>query len=168
MKNITKEEYLKLLDAVIKEQQIEDLEVNKDYLNDDDEPVKKPVRFNYVESQGVIDATEMTRDQIDAVWKNQGNVKVGNFLLKVSTFAGTADSPYVLFNIYDYERDEHGKVTSTKIDIKSDIRFTDVAWKSYLEKPNNFLKIALVNAPLHITFDVIEWLQKLDRLGAFV
>lgn len=162
MKNITKEEYLKLLDAVLKEQQIDDLEVNKEYLND--EPVKKSLRFNYVETQGVIDATEMTREAIDFAWKNQGNVKVGNFLLKVTAFV-ESDNPHIHFNLYDYEKDEKGKVIATKIDINKDIRFTNVAWKEYYNKSRI---TPFMNAPLYITLDVIEWLQKLDKLGAFV
>lgn len=166
MNKISKEEYLKLLDAVIKDQQIDDLEVNKEYL--EDEPIKKPLRFNYVESQGFIDATNMTREEIDFAWKNQGNIKVGDFLLKVSTFAGDADHPYIYFNLYDYERDEKGKIISTKIDVKNDIRFSSVTWQEYCEKPSNFFKVGLIKAPLTVTLDAIEWLQKLDRVGAFI
>jgi len=164
MSKITKEDYLKLLDAVLKEQHIDDLEINQEYL-DDKEPVKSPIRFNYVESQGVIDATDMTRETIDFTWKNQGNIKVGNFLLKVSTFAGDAEHPYVYFNLYDYERDDKGKVISTKIDMLKDIRFTNVEWKQYCNKQSVH---KIIQAPLHIALDTIEWLQKLDKLGAFV
>lgn len=164
--SLSREEYIKLLNAVLKEQQEEDLEVNKEYL--EKEPTKKPLRFNYVESQGIIDATTMSRQEIDDAWKNQGNIKVGDFLLKVSTFAGDADNPHVYFNLYDYEKDEKGKVISTKIDVRNDVRFSSVNWLDFCEKPSNFFKVGLIKAPLPVALNVIEWLQKLDRVGAFI
>lgn len=163
MKNkINKEDYLKLLDAVLKEQQIEDLEVNKEYLEEVERPI--PKRFLYVEGQGTIHATDMTREQINAVWKNQGNIIVGNFLLKVSSFIpidGRSNEEWIQFHLYDYEKDEKGKVMSTKIEIYNDIRFTD--WKNLTDK-----KMKPINASINTTLDMIEWLQKLDRLGAFI
>ncbi len=165
MSKITKEEYLKLLDEVLKAQKVEDLEVNQDFF-EEEAPIKPPVRFNYVDSQGTIHATEMTREAIDATWKNQGNVLVGNFLIKVSSFINTAYEPFIYFNIYDYEKDENGKVISSKIDVIKDIRFSNEPWKdTYIYGSSYSQKI---QAPLNVTLDVIEWLQKLDKLSAFV
>jgi len=168
MSKISKEEYIKLLDAVLKEQQIEDIEVNQDYLETEVHE-KPPVRFNYVDSQGTIHAANMTRGEIDKAWKNQGNVLVGNYLLKVSLFFQpdkNSPHPYIQFNLYDYERDEKGKVTSSKINVFEDARFEKVEWKEFYYEKGRITPF--FRAPLHIVLDVIEWLQKLDRLDAFV
>ena len=163
MMKINKQDYLKLLDAIIKEQEIEDFEVNEEYLENLKVEKAKSQRFQYEESQGTIHATQMTRDEIDASWKNQGNIVVGNFLLKVSGFSTDKyrGITYITFNLYDYEKDERGKVTATKIDVAKDVRFAEVEWKGLGDKLR-------FHAPLAVTLDIIEWLQKLDRLAAFV
>ncbi len=167
MSKITKEEYLKLLDEVLKAQQVEDLEVNPDFLNNDEPGFKAPIRFNYVDGQGTIKAVNMTRQEIDAAWQNQGNIIVGEFLIKVKSFHVMTEinSPMITYDLYDYEKNDDGKTVSVKIDIFTDVRFGQLGWTAQKKRG---MVITSTTSSLPSVYDLIEWLQKLDKLSAFV
>jgi hypothetical protein len=169
--NITKEDYLKLLEEMSNNE--EDLD-NSPPIEDEswiwaDPPVKDKIKIsNY---HGVIDATKFKKEEIqDALYKCM-NIQIGNFLLKIDKYHGFPDThgngSNLTLDIQTWEkkyRTPSGNPCNMdfRVDLSKDDRFANRPWI------NLFNGCYGSKVPVETVVEIVRWLQAIKRMTAFL
>lgn len=164
--NMSKEEYLKLLQDL-------DGDVGSDLPVDSWFPSVSPAKEKMLKSKmfaGTTDCLELKREQILAAIKDNCNLKVGPFSIKVRGyyFSEKNEKPIMTIDIYERKSKTptgHPCNMDYKLDVYSDKRFIGRPW---LELFNNGRQGTATNVPIETVVDIIKWLQALKKLTVFL
>lgn len=149
MKNISVDDYLKIIKSIIKEQEDEEPE---DVVN----APQKTKRYVFVGS-GSLDASKMTREEFYKDWIDQGFLMVNRFFIKIYGFYNCREANIAIF--------EKSDGSAKRINVIEDIRFKDMEFSKRFKNGRH----EKVRATFLISdvFDIIKWLQELDDLEIF-
>ncbi len=166
MEKFSPEEFLKLLQDIINEQEDDDTYrrdevITNDYLNQYEPPSKK---FQ-VNDAGILDLTKCKRENIEEELFKCTNIKVGNFTFKIKKYSMTTDPLTMDIRIFeDKTRTPSGnpcKMTYP-VNIKTDTRFKESYWSPLFTAQNSAF-----NVPVETAIDIIKWLQAASKFVAF-
>lgn len=157
MKQFTKEEYIQLLEELVKQQyNLEEAETPEEIVWMPSEPeVKKEL------NPGLVDLSSTKKDKLKELILNNRNFTIGPFKVRVNRTPLTNSQDF-LFSISVYEENKD-KRTMHKVDILADSRFENREWKKYFStfKSGNGI-------PEDVLVDIIKWLQAIHKLAAFL
>lgn len=166
MEKFSPEEFLKLLQDIINEQEEYDTYridevITDDYFNQYDSPVPKFKANDF----SVLDLTKCKRENIEEELFKCTNIKVGNFTFKIKRYSMTTDPLTIDIRIFeDKTRTPSGnpcKMTYP-VNIKTDTRFKESYWASLFTAQNSAF-----NVPVETAIDIIKWLQAASKYVAF-
>lgn len=168
MKNFDKDEFLELINKLLKDQYgtMDEEQIPDNAWLPSESPFKqKLISPNY---STVIDLTDCKSSELyNTISSKLSNIKVGNFIIRISKCHYHINKLEGI-NLYLHEEKKTthlgkmSKITS-KIDIHNDIRFNKCIWISYFNSSRLGESI-----PLNTLVDIVRWLQGLNRLSAFV
>jgi len=177
MTNISKEEYLKLLEDLADDQYGTTDYPEDNYVPDEawipsESGAKEMIRFKNL--HGKIDVTKFKKEQIqDALYKCM-NIQVGDFLIKIESYHGYPDKfgkgTNLTMDIEVWEkryRTPSGAPCNMdfRIDWSKDNRFFTRKWLSYFGAGT---RSAGINVPVDTVVEIVRWMQALKRMGAFL
>lgn len=170
MSNLTKEEYLKLVEKFFNEQ-YDEVPFIESLPNDAwiyaDPPAKDKMKLPG--HDGITDLTNVKKDKIAEILHTCRNIKIGNFLVKITKYHGEPDyegGANFGLDICIYEEKVKSNPPSKiqyKVDVHKDTRFSGRVW---IEHFNSF-KIG-ANIPLETVVEIVRWLQAIKRMSAFL
>jgi len=178
MTNISKEEYLKLLEDLANDQYgYDDPPEEEPYIPDEawipsESVAKEMIRMKSL--HGKIDVTKFRKDKIqDALYKCM-NVQVGDFLIKIDSYHGYPDKfgkgANLTMDIEVWEkryRTPSGAPCNMdfRIDWSKDDRFFTRKWLSYFQ---GGASSAAANVPVETVIEIVRWMQAIKKMGAFL
>jgi cell division protein FtsI/penicillin-binding protein 2 len=158
---LTKEEYLKLIQAAYNSENEENLE---DFIDCSAwipaEPVIKKSKPNL---SGNIDVTNFKREALEKAIKKCCNITVGKFMI-VATYSSSVDT----YKLFVYERvfktaSELPCNMQNKVNIPKDNRFEGRPWRNKFNS-----KWGAKDVPTETYIDIIRWLQAITKLTVFI
>jgi hypothetical protein len=171
--SFTRKDYLSLIQKFAEEQyDTPDEEEPKleDYWMPAESPLKKKIQEPT--NAGAADVTKVKKDQVMDCLKKFRNIKVGNFLIKITKYHNDESGDFTkgMVDLYIYE--EKNKTASgqpakmhNKINLSKDDRFENRPWLSHSNKYNpEFLS----KVPMLTVVEIVRWLQGITRLTAFL
>lgn len=166
MSNWSKDEYLRLLELYATEQYgsdnpIEDL----DAWIPAEAPIKEKMKSSF---NGCIDLTNCKRENIqDALYRNS-NIKIGNFLIRITKHSGYIEDKVNLtmdISVWEDKQIVSNKrpcKIACKVNFAQDSRFETRPWT------NSFRSGIGTKIPAETVVDVVKWLQAITRMTAFL
>lgn len=173
MSNFSKEDYLKMLEAMANQQYDEPEESVVNDVPDNawiwgSSPLKEKLMFAKLHS--TTDATNLHRDQIKKAVQNTRNIQVGHFSIKIKGYYQSEKLGNDFMHIDVYER--RSKTASGmpcnmdyKAELVDDKRFANRPWLTYFSKDSPG---TAKNVPIDTVVDIIKWLQALKKLTVFL
>lgn len=170
MSSFTKEEYLKLIDRVMREQdEPEELDINYYELwsgaESQDPRVERAKKKK--ESTNTIDATDLKSNRLVDIIRNYSTIKVGIFTLQINSSRSDSDNKEIRMNITLYKT--HFKtpnglsfIIDKPHDPTKDDLFKDCLWIKQFDSCSAF------GMPEEDVISVIRWLQAITKLKAFL
>lgn len=159
MKQFTKEEYIQLLEELVKQQ------YNSEEVENTEEiawaPAEPESKKKILTNPGSIDLSLTKKDKLKELILNNKNIIIGSFRVRISRTPLT-NSQDLLFSVNVYEENKSTKIMH-KINVLTDNRFENREWKKYF---NSFKSGSGI--PEDILVDIIRWLQAIYRLAAFL
>jgi len=160
--NLTKEEYLKLINEILN--QDKDLDDDIDIPKESWIPSEPEIKILIKDLNGSIDFTNSKKSEIKKLLKNQEIIRIGKFMVKLST---TDKDNCVDIKIY-----EKRTVTPTgmpcnmdyTLNVKKDDRFQNCDWKSYFQP----FSTEGIDIPREKLPDIIKYIQAVFKLPAFI
>lgn len=166
--NISKEDYLKLLQDLANEQY--DSEDKPEVIPDDtwipaDPPAKE--RMKNISFSGVVDATNLRKDQVKSALARASNIKVGAFLIRINDYCGKDPLQKGILSFEIYERRTRTPTGNPcnmdyPADLSADDRFHGRPWLSY------FSGASARDVPIDTIIDIVRWMQAVKKLSAFL
>lgn len=167
---ISKEEYWKMIEQVLKEQDEED---KAEFIDCDAWiPAESDNKKSVINSlYGSINATNLKREEIRRAIKKHNYFDVGNFTLFVK-YSDNVDEKYptYIYNVTLYETKRttaSGKPCNMKYKIvgEQDTRFANCPWKTHFTK---YVMQHKKNITENDLIDMIKWLQAITKIPAFL
>lgn len=171
--SFTRKDYLSLIQKFAEEQYDtpEDEEPKiEDYWIPSEPEIKKKIQEPT--NAGAADVTKVKKDQIMDCLKKFRNIKVGNFLVKITKYHTDESGDFTkgMVDLYIYE--EKSKTASgqptkmhNKINLAKDDRFDSRPWLSH---SNRYNPEYLTKVPMETVLDIVRWLQGIHRMSAFL
>jgi hypothetical protein len=172
MNPISKQDYLKLLEAISEQQYSEPeepaIEVPESSWIWGESPVKD--RLRTASLQQTIDVTLLHKDQIKKAIKSARNIKVGNFSIKIKGYyqSEKLNNDFMHLDIYERRtKTPTGQPCNMdyKAELTTDKRFAGRGWLSYFTKDSPGLAR---NVPIDTVVDIIKWMKALKNLTIFL
>lgn len=176
MSSFSKADYLRLCEQILKDQYGDDepdeygVENQAWIPSEPSSDLKK--KISLPSNNGVIDLTSGKKDKIiDSMYKCS-NLKVGNFIIKVTAYHGEPDTynnkTYISINISIYENKQQTHLGRTsnmlsKINPNKDNRFENRPWLVYFKSFDKGINIPVEEFP-----DIVRWLQAIGKMSAFI
>ena len=160
---ISKEEYWKLIEQVLKEQDDSDMD---DFVDCNawipSEPVKKPL----LERFGSIDATKLKRDAAKQALQKYQILNIGQFVLTIKLPEDKTDKEKYIVCLYETKNiTPLGRPCNMqyKVNLFKDTRFENRSWLTYFKKHGASNPI-----PEAVVLDIVRWIQAIIKLPAFI
>lgn len=171
MKNSIEEEYIKILQDLVEHQYSDGPEENEvppeAWVPSESIIAKRAKRItpNYY---GSIDVTNFKKDKIkDAIYQCM-NIKVGEFLIKITSYNDLYIDKEKTMNIAIWEkryRTPSGNPCNMefKANLLKDTRFTSRPWLNLFTNGGSAIRV-----PMDTLIDIIRWLQAIKRMTVFL
>lgn len=174
MNQLSKEDYLRLLEQYANDQYgNEDPILNIDDFQDAWIPAESPAKERMITANayGSIDLTNVKKEKIIEALYKCTNLKIGNFLIKITRYSGQPDKnnqgPDLTMDVSIWEdkfKTPSGnpcKMTY-RVNFKKDTRFDTRPWAKL------FGNGSASKVPNETVIDIIRWMQALNRMTAFL
>lgn len=157
--SITKEEYLRLIEEYVNGQygDKEDEDIKTFWMPSEPEAKSKIKPPNF----GPDDLTNAKSEMIKMVIKNKTNLRIGPFMI-VSTGKYESKTGKTISSIYIYE-DKPNSMMTNKLDVLKDDRFSSRPWAKLFDSGRRAKNISSDDL-----FDIVRWLQAVQKLAAFL
>lgn len=173
--NISKETYLKLLESLAEQDDLESYEstyIPEESWIPSESRAKEEMMKARARNQGTVDCLKLKKDKIkEAIYKNS-NIKVGEFMIKITEYHGLLDKKGVGTDLkmdlsvwqtkYKTPSGNPCKM-DYRMDFSKDNRFINRPWLNYFGPGGS-----AHNMPVEILIDVIKWMQIIQKLTAFL
>ena len=163
MNNISKEEYLRLLNELLEEDITDDdfIDSSANHWIPAESPLKNKIPLKI--QSGTIDLTKTKKDNIKQYLLKSDTFTVDNYLIKIER---NLSNDKITIEIYEEKfRTPSGapcKMTY-KVDLRKDSRFANCPWLNKL----GFTGYRLQNTDQDTFIEVIKWLQIAKKLSSF-
>lgn len=170
-KNMSIEEFLKLIESASRDMYGSDDTIHSNTGYDDPHGLyaeaqirkERMERKNLTSDKFAGDLTEAMMPAIKEGVKKGGNLRMGNFIIKVKDFKMGADGYETATVDIHEERKSGSMIIPQRVVVLKDNRFRDRPWLKYFEKNIAGGK----NIPLKTAAEVVRWCQAINRIGAF-
>lgn len=169
---ISKEDYIKLLESIVKEQYGDNSEDEDIEFVPFTEEIEIKERFQPPNPNTFIDLTNLKKDRIIPSIMKFSNLRICKFLIKITDYntgeiLNTGTPKWVSFTLYEEQLKKHiGNVNNMWVQIRpqEDDRFENRPWLSYFYKNSWTAK----DMPLETVMDVVRWIRAIDKMKAFL
>lgn len=174
MNHLSKEDYLRLLEELSKEDDLDsETPSGIDVLDVSWMPSESSAKAKMLKSlnfNGTIDATHLKKEQIKEAIAKSKNLQVAHFSIKIRGFyvSDKQNNSFMHLDIYERRtKTATGQPCNMdyKLDVFGDKRFAGRPW---LQLFNNNRAGTATNVPIDTVVDIVKWLQALKKLAVFL
>ncbi|CAB4196587.1 hypothetical protein UFOVP1290_107 [uncultured Caudovirales phage] len=164
MNNISKEEYLRLINELLEEDVDEEenfIDPSANHWIPSESPLKDKIPIKI--QSGIIDLTKIKKDKIKQYLFNSDTFTVDNYIIKIIRNLSNSKISIKIFE--EKFRTPSGAPCrmTYKVNLRKDSRFTNCPWINKLDYYGHMLQ----NTDQDIFVEVIKWLQIAKKLSSF-